>query len=152
MLDEDVANLDVFDPMPGNAADHRAVTRGGVRTDDVTDQHPAEDANGNALRTAHAAAQPEEQGGIRDIPHGDVGDGHVLQGRSVYRFKHQPPVMRPVLGTRSPASNGLKSPCSRDPIAKLPLTRQFVIVTISVERRGPGRRSFSGRWRRPAES
>ena len=56
-------------------------------------------------------------------------------------FDSVPNLMRPVRGMRSPAGIGFKVPSSTEPSAKLPVTRQLVMVTILGGARVPNRRS-----------
>ena len=56
MLDEDVAQLYVFDFVAGDSADDRAYGRSGIGADDVADQDSAQRADRNACGAAHAGA------------------------------------------------------------------------------------------------
>ena len=88
--DADVAQLHVLDIVPRNAADDRPVARIGIVHHHVGDAHAADGADGRAFGRAHAAAEADEDRRVRNLAHGDVGDGDVFDVRAVHGLQRQP--------------------------------------------------------------
>src|SRR6266571_6271453 len=77
-----VADPDVLDVLPRDARDRRRVSRVGVVHRDVADAHPAQRADLDTGRAAHAGAEPKEQRRL-DVAHREVADRDVLQQPAV---------------------------------------------------------------------
>src|SRR5260370_22354151 len=90
MLYVDVVKPDVFNFVSRNAADNGSQARGRIRANHVTDVDPPQFSYGYALGSAHAAAEPEEDGGIRNVAHGDVVDGYIFQQSAIDGLQSKP--------------------------------------------------------------
>src|SRR5690349_7431407 len=87
MLDDNVAQLHVFDQVSGKSGDDRRNTRSGIRTNDVADDDPPQRSDRNAFGAAHAIAETQKNRAIIDVAHADVVDSHVFEQRAVYSFQ-----------------------------------------------------------------
>src|SRR5262249_4263807 len=92
-VEVDVAQVQPFDRVTRIAADDTAVAGVGVVHGDVADDDPAAYAHGDRIGSAHPFAQPDKEGRVRDVAHGDVGDGDVLQQGTVHRFQRETPAV-----------------------------------------------------------
>src|SRR6185437_6558356 len=91
MLDQDMMQLYVFNIEAGHSANDAAIARDCVGADHVADKDaPQRSGVGGTGGAAQAAAEAQENGSGRDVAHGDVGDGYILEQRSVYCFQRQP--------------------------------------------------------------
>src|SRR5262249_33679206 len=84
VINADVAQTKVLDLVTGNAADDRGVLWFGVVGDDIADNDAACLADGHRVRrSAVSFSKADEDRGICDVAHRDVGDGHVFERGSV---------------------------------------------------------------------
>ncbi len=91
--DADVAELDVLDVVARDAHDERAVAWVDAVDNDIVDVHPPQLAYGHAFRPPHPPAQTQEERGIRDVTHGDVANGDILQQPAVHRLQGKTPAV-----------------------------------------------------------
>src|SRR6266567_966787 len=89
VLNVNIVELDVFDRGARNTAEDGAPTCFGIGADNVADHDAPQHSNGYATRTAHAAAQAEENGGRNDVAHCYVRDGDVFEQPSIHGFQRQ---------------------------------------------------------------
>src|SRR5262245_25496391 len=93
VVDRNVTQLHVFDVVTGDAADNGGVARVDIIGNDIADMYASQLAHGGTCRSAHAAAQSQEERGGHDVAHGDVGDGDVFENGAVNGFQRQPATM-----------------------------------------------------------
>src|SRR5579864_2585889 len=85
----DVAELQVFNVVAGDARDDRGLPRRAIGYDNVADNYASKPAYRNSLGTAHSAAQSKKQWHVGDVAHRDVGDGDVFKERAIHGLKRQ---------------------------------------------------------------
>src|SRR5690348_133262 len=81
-----VSDLDVLNRVVGYSGDDRGKQRRIVARD-VADDHPFERADRNTRRSAHPAAEAQEQRAIIGASHRDAGDRDVLAESTVDAFE-----------------------------------------------------------------
>lgn len=87
-LNEDIRELQVFDRVVWYPGEDRAIAGRSVVALKIADQHAAERSDlGALLRAAQAGSEAQKDGAGREIAHGDVGDGDVLEESAVNGFK-----------------------------------------------------------------
>src|SRR5581483_7048965 len=131
VIDADVAERHVFNRIAGVAADDAAVFGGGVIDDHVADFDAPQFAGRRAFGRAHPAAQPEEDRGVGDVAHRDVGDRHVFEQPAVNRFKRQPArVIEDAVGDRDVFEAAVGFGAELDP-ARRAVVAVFLIFALA---------------------
>src|SRR5581483_9762149 len=160
MHKDQVADLHVFNGMPGNSRQNQTHARRIRRTDrgNVAQNHPPDRAYCNARRRILAPSRTKIGASTvsRMLIFVHVTSSitapstlSMLNPRQPSKTQLEtvmflkppldsvPNLIRPVRGTFASSANFLKLPSSSAPSSKLPLNMQFVMVTISVVRAYP---------------
>lgn len=87
VVEINIADLDVFDGVAGDAADDGGEPRIGVVADNIAQNDSPQLPYRPSLGPAHAAAQAQEDGRLKNLAHGNSAENNFLQRSAVHALQ-----------------------------------------------------------------